>query len=195
VIARTGALLLHYWRDDAPPYQWHGPTRYRSEVRSRLACHHSSRIGFLPNGYFQVVTPTAAHGLAHYTRDNMPSQRGVERTDRVWRWLRRRPVSGSEPDTKQLQFGTRLTCTTADRGNLELVARAQNVLFHFWRADNTQISDGKPSHVVRALGCELLIFCGDISKHKVGARFLRIRGILAATVPPVFVSENSFRHD
>jgi hypothetical protein len=27
-------------------------------------------------------------------------------------------------------------------GNLELVARAQNVLFRFWRADNTQVSDG-----------------------------------------------------
>ena len=40
---RAGALLLHYWRDDASPYQWHGPDaiRIRGQIPVGAAIVHS----------------------------------------------------------------------------------------------------------------------------------------------------------
>jgi hypothetical protein len=142
VIAKAGGLLLHYWRDDAPPYQWHGPDAIPLGGQIPVGVPSFIQDSFLPNGYFQVVTPTSSGGLAHYTRDNTPFGGAAWNGPTVF---------GNGYEGGPYQAVSLIQSNFASDafnlfhggpGNLELVARAQNVLFHFWRADNTQISDG-----------------------------------------------------
>lgn len=142
VITRAGALLLHYWRDDASPYQWHGPDAIQLGGQIPVGVPSFIQDRFLPNGYFQVVTPTSAGGLAHYTRDNTPFAGAAWHGPTVF-------GDGYEGGPYQAVSLIQSNFSSdvynlfhGGPGNLELVARAQNVLFHFWRADNTQISDG-----------------------------------------------------
>ena len=140
VIGRTGGLLLHYWRDDAPQYQWHGPEAIPLGGQIPTGIPSFIQDSFIPNGYFQVVTPTSAGGLAHYTRDN--TQFG----GLTWYGP---TVFGDGYEVGpydavsliQSNFSSGLYGPSASGiGNLEVVVRAQNRLFHFWRANNTQIA-------------------------------------------------------
>jgi len=141
VVGRAGGMLLHYWRDDAPPYQWHGPDAIPLGGQIPVGTPSFIQDRFLPNGYFQVITPTSAGGLAHFTRDNTqfgglawygPTVFGdgyeggpYEAVSVI--------QSNFSSDVYNLYHG--------GPGNIELVARAQNMLVHLWRADNTQIAD------------------------------------------------------
>jgi hypothetical protein len=83
-------------------------------------------------------------GLAHYTRDNTPfgGQKWYGPT------VFGDGYEGGPYDAVSL-IQSNFSCgiyapSSSGIGNLELVARSQNNLFHFWRANNTQIAgDGK----------------------------------------------------
>jgi len=84
-------------------------------------------------GYFQVVTPLASGGLAHYTRDsNTP---GVP-----WHGPELFGTDAGNFDAVSLIHST-FSSSNSGIGNLEIVTRFQNVLLHFWREDNVQIAD------------------------------------------------------
>jgi hypothetical protein len=144
VVARAGSLLLHYWRDDAPPYTWHGPEALPLGGQIPIGIPSFIQDRFGDNGYFQVVTPTMSGGLAHYTRDNTPfgGQKWYGPT------VFGDGYEGGPYDAVSL-IQSNFSCgiyapSSSGIGNLELVARSQNNLFHFWRANNTQIAgDGK----------------------------------------------------
>ena len=140
VVARASGSLLHYSRDDAPPYHWHGPNviPLGGQIPAGAASFIQDR--FMPDGYFQVVSPIKAGGLAHFTRDNTPFGGAT--------WYGP-TVFGDDVGLYQAasliqsNFSSDVSNTYhGGAGNLELIARTQqNELLHFWRADNTQIAD------------------------------------------------------
>src|SRR6266581_1849437 len=67
VVARSGNLLSHFWRDSQPPYAWHGPLHFEIGVSGNPALIQS-RFG--SQGNFELVVPLASGGLAHYSRNN-----------------------------------------------------------------------------------------------------------------------------
>ncbi|MEZ4307172.1 MAG: DUF1929 domain-containing protein [Polyangiaceae bacterium] len=66
VIARTGSTLHHYYRDRGTG-QWGGPTQVATGVSGSAAFYQSSHG---TKGNFELVTPLASGGMAHYYRDN-----------------------------------------------------------------------------------------------------------------------------
>jgi hypothetical protein len=67
VVAVTGNALVHYWRDDAPPWNWHGPYHIGFGVSggpSLIQSSHGNR------GDFQVIVPSDGGGLLHFFRQN-----------------------------------------------------------------------------------------------------------------------------
>jgi hypothetical protein len=140
VIARVGGQLFHYSRQDTPPWNWSGPfvlplsaPGQNSRLASGYPAFVESRFGPILKGYFQVVTPLAAGGLAHYTRDN--NTPGLP-----WRGPE---IFGTDVglfDAVSLIHST-FSSSNSGIGNLEIVTRFQNVLLHFWREDNLQIAD------------------------------------------------------
>jgi hypothetical protein len=142
VVGHAGGLLLHYWRDDAPPYTWHGPDAIPmggvipTGTPSFIHEHHGAL------DYFQVVTPTAAGALAHYTRDNGAfgglTWHGPTVFGDGYEGGPYDAVSLIQSNFTGGQY--RGPYPSSGVGNLEIVARSKNVLFHFWRANNTQIA-------------------------------------------------------
>ena len=130
-----------YWRNDAPPYQWLGPEAIPlgGQIPTGIPLFIQDRFG--TNGYFHVVMPTSAGGLAHYTRDNMPFGGAQWYGPTVFG----DGYEGGPYEAVSLiqsNFSSGINGPNPNGvGNLEVVARAQNVLFHFWRANNTQIAD------------------------------------------------------
>lgn len=141
VIARSaGGPLLHYSRQDSPPWEWSGPFELPlaipgqdSQYPSGFHSFVESRFGPFLKGYFQVVTPLANGGLAHYTRDN--NTHGLP-------WVGPE-IFGTELgvlDAVSL-IQSNFSSSNTGIGNLELVANYQGLLKHFWREDLTQIAD------------------------------------------------------
>jgi hypothetical protein len=141
VVARWGGLLFYYSRQDVPPWQWSEPFLLPLSApgqNDRLVSGYpsliESRFGPILNGYFQVVTPLAAGGLAHYTRDNNTA--GLP-----WRGPEIFGVELGQVEAVSLIQST-FSSSKTGIGNLELVARLpQNVLVHFWREDVTQTAN------------------------------------------------------
>ncbi len=75
MVARQGGHLLFYWREDIPPYVWHGPdlvpTAGAGQNFQLVAGNPSFIQGrFGLRGNFELVTPLATGGIAHYSRLN-----------------------------------------------------------------------------------------------------------------------------
>jgi hypothetical protein len=140
VIARSGGQLLHYSREDAPPWQWFGPIVLPLSApgqNSRLVSGYpslvESKLGPIVKGYLQLVTPLADGGLAHYTRvDNT--------TGSDWRGPEIFGTGLGSLDAVSLIQST-FSSSKTGVGNLELVTLFRNMLLHFWREDVTQIAD------------------------------------------------------
>lgn len=142
LVARAGGLLLHYSREDAPPYRWHGPDAIPLGGQIPVGVPSFIQDRFIPNGYYQIVTPTSAGGLAHYTRDNTPFGGAAWHGPTVFG----DGYEGGPYEAVSLiqsNFSSDIyNIYHGGPGNLELVVRTQqNALLHFWRADNTQIAD------------------------------------------------------
>ncbi len=118
VIARIGDRLAHFWRGGQ---LWHGPTFFASGVSGTPSFIQGNLGEFAPPGDFELVTPLAAGGLAHYSRKN--SQGGL--------WIGPTLFAsdlGSVTDVSLIQ-----STLGASGNNLEVVARIGDRLAHFWR--------------------------------------------------------------
>ena len=121
LVVRCGDHLEHYFRDDGATWAWHGPTPIAGTtgVSGQHAVLQSSLGGV---GNFELVTPMAGGGLAHWWRDNDdsllpwhgPTLFGIGSVDAV--------------GLTQSNFGG---------GNLEVVARVGGELVHYWRDSET----------------------------------------------------------
>ena len=67
VVAVAGNDLVHYWRDDGSPWNWHGPYPIGTGVSGGPGLIQSSHGG---RGDFQVIVPSDAGGLLHFYREN-----------------------------------------------------------------------------------------------------------------------------
>lgn len=69
VVALTAAgQLVHYWRENLPPFTWHGPSGpFASAVTGNPSLIQSS---FGTKGNFELVVPRVPGGLAHFWRNN-----------------------------------------------------------------------------------------------------------------------------
>ena len=127
VVARFGEDLLFFWREDVPPYVWHGPTPMIGFQQQAFAGNPAMVQGrFGKVGNFEMVVPLASGGLAHYDRANdLPGT----------------PWFGPEvfaTDVGPLDAVTMIQSNfTAGPGigNLEVVARFGEDLLFFWRED------------------------------------------------------------
>ena len=130
VVARFGGSLIHYWREDAPTFQWHGPTLIPlggSNIASGAPC--------LINGIFnlgalltnELIVPLASGGIAH-----------------LWRDVRSPTISWHGPTIFAQSLGrvdavTMIQSSFGDPAggnmptNLEVVARVGSQLVHYWR--------------------------------------------------------------
>jgi hypothetical protein len=63
--------LLYYWREDVPPYIWHGPEPMKG-FEQRLFRGNPVLIQgrFEKRGNFELVVPLQSGGIAHYSRVN-----------------------------------------------------------------------------------------------------------------------------
>lgn len=118
IVARIGDKLAHFWRDSTSPTQdWHGPNFFASGA-SGTPSLYQGRFGF--PGNFEVVTPLAAGGMAHYYRQNPQG----------W-W------SGPATFGGNAQFEDVSLIQGNYGDNLEVVARSGNQLQHYYRSGST----------------------------------------------------------
>jgi len=118
VVATEGDRLVHYWREDQPPYRWFGPVYFGTGVRGNPALIQDS---FGAVGNYDVVVPSVDGGLAHFWRDN--DAQGFP-------WI--------GPTIFAVELGevggvALIQSNFGNPGNLEAVARVGDRLFHMWR--------------------------------------------------------------
>jgi hypothetical protein len=119
LIARTGDQLVFFWRDSGPAFAWNGPFPIGGGVRGNPVLVQS-RFG--TQGNFELVAPAAqGGGMLFWWRNN---------DDPALPWAGPFPFGqalGTIDEITMIQsnFGT--------PGNLELIARAGDRLFFFWR--------------------------------------------------------------
>ena len=119
VVARIGDRLAHFYRDFNGV--WNGPTYFASGA-SGTPAFIEGPFGS-PVGNFEVVTPLAAGGMRHYWRDNIPNHG-------AW--------NASIPFAQGFGTVTDVSLSRNKTGqDLELVARVQNNLLHFFRSGAT----------------------------------------------------------
>src|SRR5437763_2531040 len=121
VVACVGDRLVHFWRSASPFSDWNGPTTIVAQGVSGNPALIQGRFG--KRGNFELVVPLASGGIVHYWRDN-------ENPASAW--------------LQNLAFATDLGHVDAvaliqsnfDQalgGNLEVIARVGQDLYHFWR--------------------------------------------------------------
>jgi|GEM_PF-1071257 len=117
LVAMAGDDLAFFWRDSGPEHTWNGPTIIATGA---FGCPSMIQSSYGRRGTFEVVTPMVSGGLAHYWRDN---------DDPALPWY------------GPYLFGARLGKVDAvtliqsnfGPGNLELIARVDSQLAHFWK--------------------------------------------------------------
>lgn len=118
LVARLGSNLLHFFRDSAG--SWHGPTVTFFDAAAGVMGFVQSNLG--AHGNFELVTPLAAGGLAHFYRDNdaagFPWQRSATLGSELG--------AVSSVALIQSNFG--------EPGNLELVAQTDNGFHTYFRS-------------------------------------------------------------
>ena len=129
VVARVGSQLVHYFRDAAG---WHGPFPLTFRLANAAAGTPSwIQGGSGTAGNFELVSPLAGGGLAHWWRAN--DQPGFP-------WSEPVTFGGGKPEAVGL--------VQSSFGNLEVVARTGSLLQHCfrdaqgWHAPVTIADDG-----------------------------------------------------
>ena len=139
VVARIGDRLAHFWREDRPPFAWHGPLFFGSGVSGNPALIQS-RHGI--KGHFDLVVPAAGAGLRYYWRDN-------DKPEVPWNGPFDFASDIGRVDAVTLiqsNFGT------PGIGNFEVVARISDRLAHFWREDTSPFAWHGPFFMTLASG-------------------------------------------
>lgn len=115
VLARSGDFLFTFYRDS----EWHGPFELPlvEAVKGRPSFIQSN---FGSMGNFEMVTPLANGGLAHYFRDN-------DAAEQPW-------IQGAVfAQSSGIDF-TSVSLIQSNFGNLEVIASDYGPhLYHFWR--------------------------------------------------------------
>jgi hypothetical protein len=128
VVARVGSTLLYFYRDDVAPFAWHGPTMtIATGVTGNPSFVQATPGTYGTMGNYELVTPLATGGMAHFFRNN---------DDPTLPW------------TQTVTFGTTLglvngvsliqsNFSTAGNGpgNLAVVSVANNQADYFYRDD------------------------------------------------------------
>jgi hypothetical protein len=119
VIARTGDQLAFFWRDSGPAFNWNGPFGLGGGVRGNPVLIQS-RFG--TQGNFELVAPAAAGGgMLFWWRNN---------DDPTLPWSGPFPFGQSLGNVDEI---TMIQSNFGSPGNLELIARAGDRLYFFWR--------------------------------------------------------------
>jgi hypothetical protein len=118
VIARVGTQLVFFWRDSGPAFRWNGPFPVAAGAAGNPVLIQS-RFG--TRGNFELVFPSTSGGLMHMWRNNDPPNLP---------WSAPAPFGGA---LGQVEAVTMIQSNYGSPGNLELIARAGNQLFFFWR--------------------------------------------------------------
>jgi hypothetical protein len=67
----SSSEMLYYWREDVPPYIWHGPETMNGFQQQLFTGNPVLIQGrFEHRGNFEMVVPMASGGIAHYSRAN-----------------------------------------------------------------------------------------------------------------------------
>ena len=120
--------LLYYWREDVPPYIWHGPETMNG-FQPQLFTGNPVLIQgrFEHRGNFEMVIPLGSGGIAHYSRAN--DLAGV-------------PWFGPNVFATELGVVDAVTMIQSnwtvgpDIGLLEVIARVGGNVFYYFREDD-----------------------------------------------------------
>ncbi len=119
--------LLYYWREDVPPYTWHGPISmngFQDQLFRGNPVLIQGRFG--QRGNFEMAIPLASGGIAHYSRAN---------DDPSLPWYGPN-VFGTDVGMFDAITMIQSNWTTGPKiGLLELVARVGGNLFFYFRDD------------------------------------------------------------
>jgi hypothetical protein len=119
LVARTGSQLVFFWRDSGPAFNWNGPFGVAGGVRGNPVLIQS-RFG--AQGNFELVAPAASGGgMLLWERNN---------DDPALPWLGPFPFGQSLGAIDEI---TMIQSNYGSPGNLELIARAGDRLYFFWR--------------------------------------------------------------
>jgi len=119
VVARIGNQLAHFWRDNSGgPQTWNGPIYFASGVTGTPSLIQSN---YYLMGNFEVVSPLASGGIAHYWRNN---------DDPAYPWKLQAVFGTSEGVFDDV---TMIQSNYGKQGNFEVVARIGDRLVHFFR--------------------------------------------------------------
>ncbi|MCJ7445963.1 MAG: hypothetical protein MUO26_15825 [Methanotrichaceae archaeon] len=129
-----GHNLLHFWRESGPNFDWHGPNRISEKALVPLFSGNPAMIqsNFGCRGNFDVVVPRAEGGFSYYWRDN---------DDPALPWYG--PFDFAT-DAGIFDSIALIQSNFGEPGNLELVARSDDQLFHFWRDFGKEINWNGP---------------------------------------------------
>jgi len=119
--------MLYYWREDVPPYIWHGPVPMNGFQQQLFTGNPVLIQGrFEHRGNFEMVVPLASGGIAHYSRVN--DSPGLP-------WFGPN-VFGTEVGRFDAVTMIQSNWTTGPKiGLLEVIARSGGDLFFYWRDD------------------------------------------------------------
>ncbi|HEV8241620.1 MAG TPA: hypothetical protein VGS57_19815 [Thermoanaerobaculia bacterium] len=119
VVARIGDRLAHFWRGGV---QWYGTGDFAAGVSGTPSLVQGKLGAF---GNFEVVTPLATGGLAHYERDN-------DSPSKPWREVGEFGFELGVVDDVSLVQST----VGSLRRNLEAVVRVGDRLVDYWREED-----------------------------------------------------------
>jgi hypothetical protein len=120
VVARVGNQLVQYWRDDGASWEWHGPLSI-PDTDGVTGKHAFLQSSFGNVGNFELVAPLSGGGVGHWWRDN----------DDGFTWHGPTVFGAGTIDALGI------IQSTFGGGNLELVARVGDGLFHYWRSPDS----------------------------------------------------------
>src|SRR5271165_5349557 len=126
VVALAEGSLFAYWREDVPPFRWHGPTVIPLGSMNVGGNPTLIQGRFLSPGNFELVVPLASAGMAHFSRVNV---------DPLTPWYGPNLFGAELGQVDAVTLIQSNYTVGANIGNLEVVARSGGALFHYWRED------------------------------------------------------------
>lgn len=126
VVALSQGSLFAYWREDIPPYTWHGPKPVPLGGMNVRGNPSLIQGRFLSPGNFEMVVPLSTAGVAHFSRVNVDPEAP---------WFGPTVFATELGQVDAVALIQSNYTTGPDVGNLEVVARCGGSLFFYWRED------------------------------------------------------------
>jgi hypothetical protein len=131
VVARIGNTLDYFWREDVA-FTWSGPTTITTGVSGVPSFVQATPGSFGTKGNYELVTPLASGGMAHFFRNNDDQSLPWSQTDTFG------TDQGNVDAVSLIQsnFSTQFVNTGVQGpGNLAVAARVGSNLLYFYRDD------------------------------------------------------------